>query len=83
MFVFLVMGDEMRNAAKVASMAISEAWEIVGADLTELTAEQRAIRGNLDRRYRERRRPFTQTALSEFIAVSLNAFIKSELAKAK
>jgi len=60
----------------LANMAIETAWEVLTAELNELTAEQRALRRNLGRRFRERRRPFTQAALDAFLNESLIACLQ-------
>lgn len=49
-----------RNPAK---LAFDEAWEILDAEPGELSHDQRRLRSNLARRWRERRRPFTREAI--------------------
>jgi hypothetical protein len=64
----------------LGNMAIGVAWDILNSEPSELTPRQRFLQKNLARRYRERRRPFKQQALTEFINLSLDKFIESELA---
>jgi hypothetical protein len=60
----------------MGSMAIEAAWAIINADLAELTPGQRAVRRNLARRFRERRRPFTKKAMQAFSLPALRALIE-------
>jgi hypothetical protein len=64
-----------------ANMAFEDAWEIIGADMCELTVQQRVLRLNLLRRYRERRRPFTPAAVDAFMRASVRAMIEGASAK--
>jgi len=67
---------KIAGTASVANMAIEAAWEVLTVELNELPAEQRALRRNLARRFRERRRPFTQAALDAFLNESLSAYLQ-------
>lgn len=68
--------------AIAASTAIEEGWDLVNHDdPRSLSPEQRSLRKNLSRRFRERRRPFTKAALAVFLSKPLNDFIKTESAK--
>ena len=69
---------KIAGKANLANMAIETAWEVLTAELNELNAEQRALRRNLARRFRERRRPFTQTALDAFMSKATHPLLQGE-----
>ena len=61
--------------ASVATMAIDEAWRIINAEWYELSADERAKRRQLLRRYREHRPPFARAALKGFFARGVDALL--------
>jgi hypothetical protein len=73
----------MRNSATLANMAIDEAWAIVDARPRELTDDERRVRDNLLRKFREGRPPFSPDAVRALDERALKRFIENGLTKSE